>query len=224
MEERKIYNLKSFKLVVVGLVISTVISNGIALLTRDSIPIQIVGGILQIISWILIFMGIKAVKEYSRFDKCYRAALWLIGISVGILAAVFISSAISYALLLIASILSIVFALVALGFGISFYYNLFKGIEKIALQFKETAMAKRADTLWLVYIWTAIISVCCAPIAVVIFSNSKMIISIVSIIQAIINVIICIFFYKFYNMFDGREIPTEPSDSEEIVSSEILRI
>lgn len=222
MEEKQVYNLKSFKWVVVGLAISTVFNDAIALFTSNSMVMQIVNGIFQVICWVLILLGLKGVKEYTKFSKSYNSALWLIGISVGIVAAVFVSSAISYSLLFVVGILSIIFALVALGFAISFYYNLFKGIEEIALQFDERKVAKNADTLWMIYIWTAIIGVCCAPIIAILFSNIKIITSVVTILQFIIYVVMCIFIYKFYNMFDGREIPAEPISFDDVASSEIL--
>lgn len=224
MEQNEVYNLKPFRFVVIGYALSTIINSAVSLFTDNSTNIQIFSGVCQIICWIYIFIGIRGVKKYSGFDKCYRAALWLIGISVGIVGALFISSAISYSLLFVILILSFLFILVALAFSISFFYNLFKGMEIIALQYKEKKIAKNADTLWLVYIWTAIISVCLAPIMGVIFSSFDFIVNVVEVIQTAIYIVICVFIYKFYNMFDGREIPTEPINSEELSSTEILRI
>lgn len=188
MEDKKVYDLKSLKWVILGIMISSIsivlqMSTGLIDTYLSSVVILL--SVIRIISWVIVILGLRKIREYGKFSKCYTSSLWvLVMMVVGFM------------------------PLILLAVLIAFYYYLFKSLEEIALQLKENTFAKLADRIFMISVWTFILALCIMPITACIFEALQtMIMDILIIIIAIICVVICAFVYLAYKKLDGREIP-----------------
>ncbi len=188
MEDKAVYDLKSLKWVILGIMISSIsifLQMGTGLVDTDSLSVMILFSVVRIIGWVIVILGIRKIREYGKFNKCYTSSLWmLVMIVVGFM------------------------PIILLAVLIAFYYYLFKSLEEIALQLKENTFAKLADRAFIVSVWTFILALCIMPISACIFEALQtMIMDILIIITAMICLVICAFIYAAYKKLDGREIP-----------------
>lgn len=188
MEEKAVYNLKSLKWVILGLMISSIsifIQMGTGLVDTEPLSVIIIFSVVRIIGWVIVILGIRKIREYGKFNKCYTSSLWmLVMIVIGFM------------------------PIILLAVLIAFYYYLFKSLEEMSLQLKENTFAKLADRTFMVSVWTFILALCIMPIFACLFEALQaMIIDILIIITAVICLVICVFIYRAYKKFNGREIP-----------------
>nr|WP_315023200.1 hypothetical protein [uncultured Aminipila sp.] len=188
MEDKAVYDLKSLKWVILGIMISSIsifLQMGTGLVDTDLSSVVILFSVLRIIGWAIVILGLRKIREYGKFNKCYKSSIWMLVIMVvGVM------------------------PMILLAVLITFYYCLFKSLEEIALQLKEYAFAKLADRTFMISAWTFILALCIMPISACIFEALQtMIMDILIIITAIICVVICAFIYLAYKKLDGREIP-----------------
>lgn len=188
MEDKAVYDLKSLKWVILGIVISSVsifLQMGTGLVDTDSLSVVILFSVVRIIGLIIIILGLRKIREYGKFNKCYKSSLWvLVMMVVGFM------------------------PIILLAILIAFYYYLFKSLEEIALQLKESTFAKLADRIFMISVWTFILALCIMPITACIFEALQtMIMDILIIITAIICVVACVFISLAYKKLDGGEIP-----------------
>ncbi|MHC1721680.1 MAG: hypothetical protein AB9836_00600 [Aminipila sp.] len=188
MEDKNIYNLKSLKWVILGIIISsacTFLQIGTDLVDTDSLITIILFGVVKIIGWVIVILGLRKIREYSTFNKCYKSSLWiLVMMVVGFM------------------------PLILLAILMAFYYYLFKSIGEIASQLKESTFAKLVDYTFKASVWTFILALCIMSIATCIFTaQQNMIMDILIIITSVICVAVCAFIYLAYKKLDGREIP-----------------
>ncbi|WP_312653935.1 hypothetical protein [Aminipila sp.] len=188
MEDKAIYDLKSLKWVILGIMISSIsifLQMGTGLVDTDLSSIVILFSVVKIIGWIIVILGLRKIREYGKFNKCYTSSLWVLA-------------------MMVVGFMSIIL----LAILIAFYYYLFKSLEDIALQLKENTFAKLADRIFMVSAWIFILALCIMPISAFIFKALQpMFIDILIIITAVICLVICSFIYLAYKKLDGREIP-----------------
>lgn len=180
MDEREVYNLKPLKLVVLGLIISSI--STIFLVKMDYSIMVVIINVVRIIGWLIVVLGLRKVRGYSLFNKCYKVACCL-----------FVFAILGISIFLIPIV-------------IAFFYYLFKSVEEIALQLEENKLAKITDKIWMISAWTVILDCFVVPIFAGLFSVQGMIMSIAIIVPSIISLIMCIFIYKAAKILDGREI------------------
>lgn len=189
MEDKAVYDLKSLKWVILGIIISSIsifLQMGTGLVDTDLSSVVILFSVVRIIGWIVVILELRKIREYGKFKKCYTSSLWAL-------------------LMMVVGGMS----LILLAILIAFYYYLFKSLEEIALQLKENTFAKLADRIFMVSAWIFIFALCILPISAFIFEALQiMIINILIIITAVICLAICTFIYLAYKKLDGREIPS----------------
>lgn len=188
MEDKAAYDLKSLKWVILGILISSIsilLQMGIGLVDTDLLSLVILFSVVRIIGWVIVILGLRKIRGYGKFNKCYTSSLWaLVMMVVGGM------------------------SLILLAILIAFYYYLFKSLEEISLQLKENTFAKLADQIFMISVWTFILALCIMPISAFIFKALQpMFIDILIIITAVICLVICSFIYLAYKKLDGREIP-----------------
>lgn len=188
MEDKVVYNLKPLKWVILGIMISSIsifIQMGTGLVDTDLSSVVMLFSVVNIIGWVIVILGVRKIRGYGKFNKCYTSSLWAL-------------------LMMIVGGVS----LILLAILIAFYYYLFKSLEEIALQLKENTFAKLADQIFMVSAWAFIFALCIMPISAFIFKALQtMIMDMLIIITAIICLVICAFIYLAYKKLDGREIP-----------------
>lgn len=205
MEERQIYDLKSLKSMILGLIFVLNLRNVFDVFDINFSSMKAICGVLEVLGWIFIDFGLRDIRKYSKFNKCYMSAMWMIGIYVGSIIVVFISSVISYEFLNKAVIM--LYILIFSVAEVIFFYYLLKSLEEIALQLEEKIFAKMPHIIWIVFNCTVFVNICITISLTTIFSVEEDIINITKIATVIICVIVYAFIYAAYKKLDGREIP-----------------
>ncbi|WP_312653933.1 hypothetical protein [Aminipila sp.] len=205
MEEKQIYDLKSLKKMILGLIFVLNLRNVLDVLDVDFSSMKVICGVLEILGWIFIDFGLRDIRKYSKFNKCYMSAMWMFGIYVGSIIIVFISSVISYEFLNKAVIM--VYILIFSVAEVIFFYYLLKSIEEIALQLEEKNFAKMPYMIFIVFSCTVFVNICITISLTTIFSVEENVINMTKIATVIICAIVYAFIYLAYKKLDGREIP-----------------
>lgn len=204
MDEREVFNLKPLKWVALGLIIVTFFQTVLGLFDITNLYIIVT---VQPIGWLVVVLGMRKIRKYSLFNRCYYLALCLIGISVLQLLVIHLLSTKWDNLI---GIIYIVFFIVVL---LLFFYYLLKSIRRIALQLEEKRLAKFANVIWILIMLNVFIM----PSVALIFSSYEIVPAIYNLEIVAMIVVTYAFIYKAAKILDGREIPNILEQKEEVL-------
>ncbi|MCQ4635672.1 hypothetical protein NE619_02935 [Anaerovorax odorimutans] len=221
------YNLKGLKLVTIGMalgIIFSAVESVVSSFDEDAgffvLPLELVAAIVLIVG---IFKVAYTNERFARAKKytVVTIVLFALTIAAGLLAgwSWFWSDAAvegedsGWLAGLICLLLAAAFLIAALVMTYICTYELIYGCRDVAMGQNDPALAERCRSIWLMYIWTTVISVvlCVIAIGVIVLSDimgaivvAAAIISTIILFVAQIRMMIC--FWHTWKEYDGKPV------------------